>query len=38
MTVIAEFQLNLDQLSNKGIQFFTFGKNDQVLKIAAGQP
>ena len=31
-----EFTLNLDNLAHKKIQFFPFGKNDKVLKIAAG--
>ena len=38
MVEIAEFTLNLDHLAHKKIQFFPFGKNDKVLKIAAGEP
>ena len=33
---IAEIVLNLDHLATKKMQFFPFGKNDKVLKIAAG--
>jgi hypothetical protein len=34
---IAEFTLNLDNLLIKKMQFFPFGKNDKVLKIAVGE-
>lgn len=34
---IAEFTLNLDNLLIKKVQFFPFGKNDKVLKIAVGE-
>lgn len=37
MNSIAEFTLNLDNLLTKKMQFFPFGKNDKVLKIAVGE-
>lgn len=37
MHPIAELTLNLDLLAQKKTQFFPFGKNDKVLKIALGQ-
>ena len=37
MVSIIEFALNLDHLANKKVQFFPFGKNDKVLKVAAGE-
>jgi hypothetical protein len=34
---LAEFNLNLDNLISKKMQFFPFGKNDKILKIAIGE-
>jgi len=37
MITITEFSLNLDNLLNKKVQFFPFGKNDKVFKITIGE-